>query len=132
MTALVAKWFPHWWLKIATLPGAIGEHVLRGDGQERAQGKRPHQTGPRLEQQRETDAGDVGALERGTAAPHEPRQRELGRHAPAEADDEAVVAAQDAVARFPHHQDERDEEGDQVAGVDLAQPGPERVATPAQ
>src|SRR5437773_755754 len=121
--------------EIARVPqmlAAIGEHVLRGDGQERAQGKRPHQTGPRLEQQRETDAGDVGALERGTAAPHEPRQRELGRHAPAEADDEAVVAAQDAVARFPYHQDERDEEGDQVAGIDLAQPGPERAAPPAQ
>src|SRR6266480_2422448 len=121
--------------EVARVPevlAAIGEHVLRGDGQERAQGKRPHQTGPRLEQQRETDAGDVGALQCGAAAPHEPRQRELGRHAPAEADDEAVVAAQDAVARFPHHQDERDEERHQVAGIDLAQPGPERAAPPTQ
>src|SRR5438876_1172112 len=121
--------------EIARVPqmlAAIGEHVLRGDGQERAQGKRPEQTGPRLEQERETDAGDVRALERGAAAPHEARQGKLGRHAYAQAEGEAVVAAQNAVARFPHHQNERDEERHEVAGIDVAQPGPERAAPPAE
>src|SRR2546429_806488 len=111
---------------------AIGEHVLRGDGQERAQGKRPEQTGPRLEQERETDAGDVRALERGAAAPHEARQGKLGRHAYAQAEGEAGVAAPNAVSRLPHHQNERDEERHEVAGIDLAQPGPERAAPPAE
>src|SRR5438445_385110 len=69
---------------------------------------------------------------RAAAAPHQPGQRELRRHAHAEADDEAVIAAQNAVARFPHHENERDEEGHEVAGIDLAQPGPERPAPPAE
>src|SRR5439155_38774 len=55
-----------------------------------------------------------------------------GRHAYAQAEGEAVVAAQNAVARFPHHQNERDEERHEVAGIDLAQPGPERAAPPAE
>src|SRR5204862_7657995 len=55
-----------------------------------------------------------------------------GRDAPREADHQAVGAAQDAGAPVTHHQEERDEERHQVAGIDLAQPGPEPAAPPAQ
>src|SRR3989454_1238315 len=118
--------------KVARIPGVpatVLQHVLRGDREKTAQRERPEQIDTRLDQEREADAGDVGALRVREASPHPARQSQLGRHATAEGDGEPIVAAEDAVARLAQHQDQRDEEGDQVAGIQLAQPGPQRPAS---
>src|SRR5207244_9646610 len=61
--------------------------------------------------------------------PQPARQSQLARHANSDGDGEPIVAAEDAVARLAQHQDQRDEERDQVAGIQLAQPGPQRPAS---
>src|SRR3989449_1688423 len=91
--------------------------------------ERPEQIDARLDQEREADAGDVGALRVREASPHPARQSQLGGHANAEGDGEPIVATEDAVACLAQHQDQRDEERDQVAGIQLAQPGPQRPAS---
>src|SRR2546426_2989131 len=115
--------------RVPEVPATVLQHVLRGDREKTAQRERPEQIDTRLDQEREADAGDVGALRVREAPPQPARQSQLGRHANAEGDGEPIVAAEDAVARLAQHQDQRDEERDQVAGIQLAQPGPQRPAS---
>ncbi len=115
--------------RVPEVPATVLQHVLRGDREEAAQRERPEQIDARLDQEREADAGDVGALRVREAPQHPARQGQLGRHANAEGDGEPIVAAEDAVARLAQHQDERDEERHQPARVQLAQPGPQRPAS---
>src|SRR5882724_989502 len=115
--------------RVPEVPATVLQHVLRGDREEAAQRERPEQIDAGLDQEREADAGDVGALWVREAPPHPARQSQLRRHANPEADGEPIVAAEDAIARLAQHQDQRDEERDQVAGIQLAQPGPQRPAS---
>src|SRR5437867_10672499 len=147
ITALVARSLPHWRLRMATLAGAASTSRAMAKllGFQRCRprycstyfeaiARKPpsangQQIDARLDQEREADAGDVGALRVREASLHPARQRQFGRHANPEGDGEPIVAAEDAVACLAQHQDQRDEERDRPAGIQLAQPGPQRPAS---
>ena len=111
--------------RVPEMTAAVLQDVLGRDREEPAEDERPQQIGAWFDQQRETDAGDVGALHVREAPPQEPRQDQLGRGANAQRRNETVVPPEDAVARFAEHQDERDEERDRVARIEPPQPGPQ-------
>src|SRR2546428_482878 len=75
------------------------------------------------------EAGARGVVRVRSAPPHPGREgpRRGGRRRGGGG--EPIVAAEDAVARLAQHQDQRDEERDQVPGIQLAQPGPQRPAS---
>ena len=104
---------------------AVAQHVLRRDGEKSADHEGPQRATLRLGEQGEADAADVGALQVDDAAAVEPGERRFRRHAHAEREHEARVAAEHVIAELRDDQDERDEPGDQVARVDPAGAPPE-------
>src|SRR5438094_131513 len=68
----------------------------------------------------------IGPVSGAISATSGPPLIELRSRGHAQRRDEPVVATQDAVARFAQHEDERDQEGNRVAGIEPAQPGPRR------
>ena len=103
---------------------AVLEDVLRRDGEKSAEHERPEHAALRLEQQRQAESTDVGTLQVHDLAAREPGEQRLGRHAGEQRHGEAIVPSDHVVAELRHHQDERDEERDQIARVDVPQVPP--------
>src|SRR5438270_10481701 len=99
---------------------SVAQHVLRRDREKTADGEWPERGALWLGEKGETDAADVGAQEIHDLAAIEPRQQRLGAGANQERGREPVVSADHVVAELRYHEDERDQERDEIARVDLA------------
>src|SRR5690242_5554694 len=98
---------------------AVSKRVLRGDGDETADYKRPQRAALRLDQQREADAADVRAEEIDDLPAIEPRQQRLGQRADREGDYQPVVAAEQVITQLANDEKECDEKSNQIPRVDL-------------
>src|SRR5690242_2663825 len=98
---------------------AVSKRVLRGDGDETADYKRPQRAALRLDQQREADAADVRAEQIDDLPAIEPRQQRFGQRTDREGDYQPVVTAEQVITQLANDENERDEERNQIPRVDL-------------
>jgi len=104
--------------RIPEMVAAVLQHVLRRDGEEAAEHERPERSALRLEQEREADAADVGALQIHHASAHECREQRFGDRAGEQCDSEALVSADDVVPQLRGEEDECDQARDQIPRVE--------------
>src|ERR1051326_2854334 len=99
---------------IGPVIGAILQHILRRNRQERTEREWPQGAALRLQQEREADATDVRALKIDHAAADEPGEQRLCRHAGRQRHGEPRISADDVIADLRGNQHERDQKCDQV------------------
>ena len=71
-----------------------------------------------LDEQRQADAADIGALQIDDLAAVEKGEQRFGRHARRERHHEPLVSTEHVIAELRRQQHERDEERDEVARID--------------
>src|SRR5438105_2946628 len=111
--------------RIPQMAASIGEHVLGGNREKRAERKRPQQVRLRLDQQRKAYSRYVRARDIDDAAAQKPGKEYLGRDADAQGGCEPIVATENAVARLANDQHQGDEKDDEVLRIDAAQTPPD-------